>query len=329
MKAWHLTDLSPDYQWGDVPTPEPGPHEIRVAVKASGLNHIDHWLTKGLPKPKSFPHVSGSDGAGIIDAVGEGVERWAVGDEVVVNSAITSAEAIERFGIDSVFDPSLQLMGEHRWGSHGEQVVIPEWGAERRPAGRTWVECAAYPVALTTAWRMLRRARLQAGESVLVTGIGGGVATAALILAQHLGARVFTTSRDEVKRNRSVELGAEAAFDSNDSYPVKVDVIVDSIGPATWPQTISALKPGGRLATCGGTSGQMVELSLPRLFFKQHEIVGSTLGSAEEFAYVTELMAQGLPVVIDEVFPLDHYPAAVDRIRRGTQLGKLILDHSA
>lgn len=327
MQSWFLSESPGEYQWGEVPTPEPGVGEIRVRLVASGVNHIDHWQTRGLPKPKSFPHVPGSDGAGVVDAIGVGVTRFSVGDEVAINAAQTNAAAIEKFGIDSVFDPSLQLMGEHRWGCHGEQVVIPDYGAELRPAGRTWEECAAYPVALTTAWRMFRRARLQAGEIVLVTGIGGGVATAAQMLAQHMGARVFTTSRDAAKRARSIELGAEDSFDSHERYPIKADVIVDSIGPATWNQTVAALKAGGRLATCGGTSGSDVQLSLPRLFFKQHEIVGSTLGSQEEFAYVTQLMAEGLPVVIDEVFAWDDYPRAVERIRKADQLGKLILRH--
>jgi zinc-binding alcohol dehydrogenase/oxidoreductase len=329
MFAWFLDESPGSYRWGEVADPPVGPTDVRVRVVASGLNHIDHWLTQGLPRPKSFPHVPGADAAGIIDRVGSDVDGWSVGDEVAINAAQTNAAAIEKFGIDSVFDPSLQLMGEHRWGCHGEQVVIPDYGAELRPAGRSWEECAAYPVALTTAWRMFRRARLQAGEIVLVTGIGGGVATAAQMLAQHMGARVFTTSRDAAKRARSIELGAEDSFDSHERYPIKADVIVDSIGPATWNQTVAALKAGGRLATCGGTSGSDVQLSLPRLFFKQHEIVGSTLGSQEEFAYVTQLMAEGLDiVVIDEVFAWDDYPRAVERIRKADQLGKLILRHA-
>lgn len=327
MKAWFLSESPGEYRWGDVPTPQPGPGEIRVRIVASAVNHIDHWQTQGRPKPKSFPHVPGSDGAGVVDAVGEGVSRLAVGDEVAINAAITSREAVETLGIDNVFDPSLQLLGEHRWGCHGEFVVVPDFAAERRPSARSWAECAAYPVALTSAWRMLRRGRFEPGQTVLVTGIGGGVATAAQMLVQHLGGRVFTTSRDEYKRQRSVELGAEDSFDSTQRYPLKADIVVDSIGPATWDNCVGALKPGGRLVTCGGTTGQIVELNLPRLFFKHHEILGSTLGSPEEFAYVTGLMNDGLAVIIDHEYQLEQYPEAVERIRSGEQLGKLVIHH--
>jgi NADPH:quinone reductase-like Zn-dependent oxidoreductase len=174
---------------------------------------------------------------------------------------------------------------------------------------------------------MLRRARVTAGEAVLVVGIGGGVSTAALALARRLGAVVYATSRDEAKRVRSVELGAAAAFDSEDDWPVKVDVVVESVGPATWDRSVKALKPGGRLVVCGGTSGRTVELNLPRLFFKQIEVIGSTMGSYQEFAEVTNLVDQGLDVQVDDVLALEDYPKALDRLRDGAQLGKVVLRH--
>ena len=329
MKTWFLEESPGAYQWGELPDPEPAAGEVRVRVMASGLNHIDHWQTQGLPKPKVLPHVSGSDGAGVIDAVGEGVTRWSVGDEVVINPAITVREARAELGIDSVLDRSMRILGEHRWGCHGEFVVVPDHSCEPKPPIRTWIDCAAYPVVLSTAWRMLRRARLQPGETVLVTGVGGGVASAAMMLSRHLGAEVFTTSRDAAKRDRSVALGASDSFDSAGDYPVKVDVVVDSIGPATWNQTIKALKRGGRLVTCGGTTGRELTVNLPRLFFEQHEIIGSSLGSEIEFAQATEFMAEGLDALVDSVVPMSEYPAAVERIRGGAQFGKIILDHSA
>lgn len=326
MLAWHLNESPGQFEWGEVPTPEAGPGEVRLSVRASALNHMDLWLTTGLPKPPSYPHVPGNDVAGVVESVGEGVEDWVPGDEVVVNMALVPATALAR-GVDSVLDPEMRILGEHCWGGHGEFCVVPAHNLEAKPAGRSWAEAAAYPVCFTTAWRLLRRARLQPEDTVLVTGIGGGVATAAMILARQMGARVFTTSRDEQKRKRSIELGAEDSFDSEGPYPVTADIVVDSIGPATWEHSIRTLRAGGRMLVCGGTSGQKVELALPRLFFKQLDIIGGTCGSQEEFRHVTDLVAAGMPVVVDEVLPLEQYPAAIDRLRSAAQLGKLVLEH--
>jgi NADPH:quinone reductase-like Zn-dependent oxidoreductase len=221
----------------------------------------------------------------------------------------------------------MRLLGEHCWGGHGEFCVVPAHQLEAKPAGRSWAEVAAYPVCATTAWRLLRRARIAAGDTVLVTGIGGGVATSAMVLARHLGARVFVTSRDPRKRAAAIELGAEDAFDSAEPYPVTADIVVDSIGPATWEYSMRTLRHGGRMCVCGGTSGPKVELNLPRLFFKQLDIIGASCGSQEEFRHVTELVAQGLPVVVDEVVPLAEYPRALERLRTANQLGKIVLEH--
>jgi NADPH:quinone reductase-like Zn-dependent oxidoreductase len=329
MRAWMLDESPGEYRFGDVAEPVCGPDDVRVRPVASALNHMDLWLTQGQPRPPSLPHVPGSDVAGVVEAVGERVGHVQVGDEVVVNPSVTSLESVVAHGIDAPIAPGLQILGEQRWGGHGELVVVPGRNVVARPAGRSWEECAAYPLATLTAWRMLRRARLQAGESLLVVGIGGGVSAAALALARRQGAVVYATSRDAAKRRRAVELGAAAAFDSSEDWPVTVDVVVESVGPATWDRSVRALKPGGRLAVCGGTSGPKVELSLPRLFFKQIEVIGSTMGSYGEFARVTELVDQGLPVQVDEVLDLADYPRALDRLRAGEQLGKVVLRHPA
>jgi NADPH:quinone reductase-like Zn-dependent oxidoreductase len=327
MESWHLLESPGEYTFGDVPTPEPGPDDVRVRMVASALNHIDHWLTSGRPAPPSFPHVPGSDGAGVVDRVGSSVTSVSVGDEVVCNVAVTSAGSLEELGIDSVLDPSLQLLGEHRWGSHGPYVVLPARNVIARPPNRSWEECAAYSCATSTAWRMLRRARFDPSATVLITGIGGGVATAALNLVTHFGAEAYVTSRDPEKRRRAAELGASGSFDSSEPYPVKVDIIVDSIGPAVWPSSLAALKPGGRFVTCGATSGPELVVPIPRLFFKQYEIIGSTLGSYEEFEYVTKLVGEGLDVIVDGVHPISEYPVALERLRAGRQLGKLVMMH--
>jgi len=326
MLAWHLNESPGGYVWGEVPDPVVGPDDVQIDVRASALNHMDLWLTTGLPKPPAFPHVSGNDVAGVVSAVGSSVTDWSVGDEVVVNTALVPASALSR-GDDSVLDPSMKLLGENTWGGHGERCVVPAHQLVRRPSGRSWAESAAYPVCYTTAWRLLRKARVRQGDTVLVTGIGGGVATAALVIARQLGARVFVTSRDAAKRERALELGAEGAFPSEAPYPVTCDVVVDSIGPATWDHAFRTLRHGGRMCVCGGTSGPKVELNLPRLFFKQIDVIGASCGSQSEFEHVTDLLSAGMAVVVDEILPLSDYPRALERLRSAEQVGKIVLEH--
>lgn len=326
VEAWILDESPGAYRWGDIADPEPGAGDVRVRPVASALNHMDLWLTGGLPKPE-LPHVPGCDVAGVVESVGAGVTGVAVGDEVVLNPAVCPIEAAVELGDDAPLGRGFQILGEQRWGGHGGLVVVPERNVVPRPAGRSWEECAAYPLATLTAWRMLKRARLTAGERCLIVGVGGGVSSAALHLAVRMGAEVHVTSRDASKREAAVAMGAVAGYDSATDWPVRAEVVVESVGPATWERSIKALAPGGRLALCGGTSGQTVELSLPRLFFKQIEVIGSTMGSYGEFSEVTRLVDQGLPISIDAVMGLDDYPRALDRLRAAAQLGKLVLRH--
>lgn len=326
MLAWHLVESPGNYVWGEVPDPVAGAGQVRIRVMASALNHMDLWLTTGLPKPPAFPHVAGNDVAGVIESIGEGVQGWAVGDEVVVNTAQVPSEALQ-FGYDSVLDPAMKLLGEQTWGGHGEFVVVDAHQLEFRPKGRSWAEAASYPVCATTAYRLLRRANLGPDSSVLITGIGGGVATAAMQLALHVGARVFVTSRDPEKRSAAIELGAEGAFDSAQRYPVSVDIVVDSVGPATWESSMRTLRNGGKMCVCGGTSGPTVTLQLPRLFFKQLDIIGASCGSQQEFREVTKLMEEGLPTVIDSIHPLKDHPIALNRLREASQIGKIVMEH--
>lgn len=326
MDAWLLDESPGTYRWGTVEDPVPGRNQVRVEVRASALNHMDLWLTTGMPKPPVFPHVPGNDVAGVVESVGEGVSAWNVGDEVVVNTALVPEEALE-MGVDSVLHEDMRLLGEHCSGGHGQFCVVDAHQLVAKPPERTWAEVSTYPVCLTTAWRLLRRARLEPDEVVLITGIGGGVATAAMMLSLHLGAKVAVTSRDATKRERALELGAFAAFDSADAFPVSADVVVDSIGPAVWKPAMRTLRRGGRMCICGGTSGPKVELELPRLFFKQLDIIGASCGSQEEFETVTGFMAEGLQVVIDEILPISEYPRALERLREGSQFGKIVLEH--
>jgi zinc-binding alcohol dehydrogenase/oxidoreductase len=326
MRAWILDESPGSYREGEIDDPPVGPDDVRVRPVASALNHMDLWLTRGMPRP-DLPHVPGCDVAGVVESVGELVTSVRAGDEVVVNPAVAPIEAAVALGVDAPLGRGFGILGEQRWGGHADLLTVPARNVVPRPAGRTWEECAAYPLTTLTAWRMLRRARLTAGESVLVVGVGGGVSAAALGLALRLGATVYVTSRDEAKRRRAVEAGAADAFDSEADWPARVDVVVESVGPATWDRSVKALKSGGRLVVCGGTSGPTVEINLPRLFFKQIEIIGSTMGSYPEFDQVTRLVDQGLPIHVDEVFARADYPAALDRLERGEQLGKIVLRH--
>jgi zinc-binding alcohol dehydrogenase/oxidoreductase len=327
MRTWVLRQSPGPYEWGEVPDPVPGPDDVAVRPVASALNHMDLWVTRGLPRP-AVPHVAGGDVAGVVEAVGAAVQEVRVGEEVVVNPAVSCRRCPACLAGESPLCGHFGILGEHRWGGHAPLVVVPAANVLARPAGRSWEECAAYPLATLTAWRMLRRARLRAGETLLVVGVGGGVSAAGLALGVAMGARVFATSRSEEKRRRACDLGAEDAFDSGQDFPVRADVVFENVGAATWDRSLRALTPGGRLVTCGGTAGSKVEISLPRLFFKQHEIIGSTMGSYAEFAEVTTLVAQGLPVFIDEVVPgLAAFPEALQRLEAGEQLGKLVIRH--
>jgi NADPH:quinone reductase-like Zn-dependent oxidoreductase len=325
MSAWILDESPGSYRWGSIELPELRDDDVQVRVVASALNHMDLWVTRGMPKPP-LPHVPGCDVAGVVEAVGTAVTHVAAGDEVVINPAVSSVDDIIALGNDSPMGDSFMIYGEHCWGGHATFAVAPSRNVVKRPASRSWEECAAYPLAYLTAYRMLRRARVAAGETVLVVGVGSGVSCAALALAQHMGADVVATSRSAAKRDQALAMGAIAAHDSAEAkWPVQADVVIESVGPATWEQSVRSLKAGGRMVVCGGTSGPKVELNLPRLFFKQFEIIGSSMGSYQEFEQLTRLVEQGLPIQVDGVHDLAEYPQALERLEQGEQLGKIVL----
>jgi NADPH:quinone reductase-like Zn-dependent oxidoreductase len=327
MQAWILDESPGEYRWGSIDLPDLAADDVAIRVVASALNHMDLWVTRGAPKPP-LPHVPGCDVAGVVTAIGSAVTTVAVGDEVVVNPGVSPADEIEAWGNDSPMGPGFMIYGEHCWGGHAETAIAPERNVRKRPATRSWAECAAFPLAYLTAYRMLRRARLQSGDTLLVVGIGSGVSCAALALGTMMGARVEVTSRSEEKRSQALAMGAAAAHDSAAAkWPVEADVVVESVGPATWDQSVRALKPGARMVVCGSTSGPKVELTLPRLFFKQFEIIGSTMGSYQEFDAVLALVDRGLPVTVDHQYPLADYREALARLEHGQQLGKIVLNH--
>lgn len=327
MDAWVLRESPGEYVRETVAEPVVGARDVRVRVVTSALNHMDLWLTQGRPRPH-LPHVPGCDVAGVVEEVGAEVSGDLLGAEVVVNPAVSCRGCRVCLAGESPLCRNFAIVGEHRWGGHANSVVVPADNVSPRPQGLSWEQSAAFGLAGLTAWRMFRRSRLRAGETVLIVGVGGGVSSAALALAGHLGAHVVVTSRDPEKLSWALEHGAAQAIRTEDErWDVRADVVVESVGPATWDRSVASLRPGGRLVVCGGTSGATVELSLPRLFFKQHEIIGSTMGSYEEWAQLVELVNQGVPVVVDEVFGFDDYPDAVRRLHGADQLGKIVLRH--
>jgi zinc-binding alcohol dehydrogenase/oxidoreductase len=327
MQAWILDESPGAYRWGSIDLPELAADDVEIRVVASALNHMDLWVTRGAPRPP-LPHVPGCDVAGVVTAVGSAVTTIAVGDEVVVNPGVSPVADIEKWGNDSPMGPGFMIYGEHCWGGHAETAIAPARNVRKRPASRSWAECAAFPLAYLTAFRMLRRARLKSGDTLLVVGIGSGVSCAALALGTMMGARVEVTSRSEQKQAQALEMGAAAAHDSAaPKWAVEADVVVESVGPATWEQSVRSLRPGGRMVVCGSTSGPKVELTLPRLFFKQFEIIGSTMGSYEEFDQLLALIDDGLAITIDQQHPLDDYEAALARMEQAEQLGKIVLTH--
>ena len=334
MRAWLLDDTTgiDALRLGEVPEPEPGPGDVRVRLRMAGLNHLDVWVTQGLPKPKSLPHILGGDGAGVIDALGEGITNWALGDEVIINPSVSCGTCQFCTNDEMVFCSQFTILGERLPGTLTESIVVPASNVFRRPPSLSWDVAGTFGLAASTAYRMLDRAGLQAGESVLVVGVGGGVSSAAALIAKAIDARVFVTSRDPAKVDWALTHGAEAGFDSGTEFAKAVkeatgrgaNVVVENVGEATWAQSFRSLAPGGRMVICGATAGNKVELSLPVLWFKQLEIIGSTMANRSQFAAALDLVSSGrVPVPIDRIFGFGQVPEAFRRLKSGKQMGKV------
>jgi NADPH:quinone reductase-like Zn-dependent oxidoreductase len=299
----------------DAPDPVPGDGEALVELRAASLNHLDLWIRKGLPSvPK--PRILGADGAGI---------RADTGERVVINPGIDHG------------DGRITVVGEHFDGTHAELVVVPEENLYPLPDELSFEEAAAFPLVFETAYRMLvTRAGLREGETVFVWGIGGGVSTAALAIAKALGARVIVTSSSEPKLERARELGADGTIDhahGDVKAAVKeltggrgADVVVEHVGEATWRTSLDVAAQGGRVVVCGATSGPNPPAALHRVWWKQLSILGSTMGTKEDFEGAYELVKTGrAKPVVDTVFPLAEARAAHERLEAGEQLGKIVL----
>lgn len=338
MRAWVLNETNgpESFTLQDVPTPDPGIGEVRVKLEVSALNHLDLWVSRGMPAPHEFPHIAGADGTGVVEAIGVDVASVALGDAVTINPSVSCGKCSVCLTGDTPYCKSYGILGEHSNGTLAEYAVVPARNVVPRPEGITAVEAGSYGLAYGTAMRMLRRSNLRAGDVLLVVGVGGGVSSAAQLIGQAMGADVYVTSRSPDKIAAALEMGASGGFDSSGEFAKDLkttigraaDVVIENVGPSTWGQSIRSLQSGGRLAICGSTSGPKVELSVPYLFFKQLEIIGSTMFDHSEFERVTRLIDGGaVPVVVDSVYPFEDLPDAIARLDSGLQRGKVAIQH--
>lgn len=299
---------------GERPDPEVPPGWARVQVRAAALNHHDIWSLRGVGlRQEALPMILGCDAAGLDED----------GNEVIVHAVVGDPS----WSGDETEDPGRSLLSERHQGTFADYVVVPRGNLIPKPASLSFEEAACLPTSWLTAYRMLFvRGRLKAGDSVLVQGAGGGVATALISLARAGGLKVFATSRDEAKRQRALELGAHAVFEPGARLPQRVDAVMETVGKATWSHSIRSLRPGGAIVISGTTSGPQVEdAELTRIFFLQLSVIGSTMGTRGELrSLVSMLEATGTRPVIDSVRPLEQAREGFAAMASGEVFGKIV-----
>ena len=331
MKAVVLRTLGPPevLQPDEVPDPEPAAGEALVRLRAAALNHRDIWIRKGRYAGIKTPVILGSDGAGEVVAVGTGVAAEWRGRAVLINPSIN-------FGDDErVQGRSFEILGLPRDGTYAEFVKVPATALYDKPAHLSFEEAAAIPLASLTAYRALvTRGRLEPDETVVITGIGGGVATAALLFAVRLGARVYATSGSDAKLEAARAHGAAGGINHRDpDWPKGLQgliggrphLVIDGAGGDTFNHALDLVQPGGRVVSYGATLGAAAGVEVRRIFFKQIDVLGSTMGSPRDFAAMLQLYADGLRPILDQTFPLDQAAAAHRRMEEGQQFGKIVL----
>ncbi|MDP7004833.1 MAG: zinc-binding dehydrogenase [Phycisphaerales bacterium] len=317
--------------WNDL---SPKQNEVVVKTEASALNHLDLWVGIGMPGlDLIYPRISGSDGCGIISAVGENVDESWIGKRVLLNAAVRQPEPVLPNCSNTQQD--IRMIGEHDNGTNAEYFVAPVENV-LHVGDVDPVEAAAFGLAHLTAWRMLvTRSKLKAGQHVLITGIGGGAALAAFTICKHFGCKTIVTSRHQWKLDRALELGAnEVVLDSGEDWSREVrrltfkrgvDLCVDSVGGSLHHPCIKSLARGGTLVTCGCTAGAAPKTDLARIFWNQLSILGSTMGDMEEFKEVISLFKNGMKPVIDSIYDADDAKSAFALLESGEQFGKVVL----
>jgi NADPH:quinone reductase-like Zn-dependent oxidoreductase len=325
-------------EYADVPDPSPAAGDILVRVKACALNHLDCWIRQGIPSYQiALPHISGCDVAGVVERLGPNVTEFRTGDRVVLTPGLSCGTCDAcRAGRDN-WCASFGIRGAATDGGYAELTVARARDAVRLPDGVSFEQAAAYPLVFLTAWHMLiSRAKLQAGETVLVHAAGSGVGHAAVQIAKHIGARVFSTVGAEAKIAKATTLGADHVINyQQEDFEIRVkdltqrrgvDVVFEHIGLETWERSLRLLAKGGRLVTCGATSGPNVSLDLRYVYSRELIILGNYMGTRAEFDAVTQRIFEGvLHPVVDTTFPLREARAAQERMLARNVFGKLVL----
>jgi NADPH:quinone reductase-like Zn-dependent oxidoreductase len=299
---------------GERPDPSPPDGWTTVTVRAAALNHHDVWTLRGVGiSPDRLPIVVGCDAAGVDED----------GNDVIVHAVIGDPSVA---GGDETLDPRRSLLSERFDGTFAQRVAVPRRNLVPMPSALSYTEAACLPTAYLTAYRMLfTRSGLQPGATILVQGAGGGVATALVVIGRAAGFRVWATSRDEEKRSRALELGADQVFPSGARLPGRVDAVMESVGEATWAHSLRALKPGGRIVVCGATSGAVPPADLNRVFFLQLSVVGSTMGTRDELERLAVFLEQtGVRPKIDRIMPLDQARDGFAAMIAGDLFGKIV-----
>jgi len=319
MLAVRAVRISPEdplsaLEVGEIPEPECPPGWVRVKVRAAALNHHDLWSLKGVGlRPDRLPMILGCDAAGVDED----------GNEVIVHAVIADPDAGDG---DETLDPDRSLLSELHPGTLAEQICVPRRNLIAKPPALSFEEAACLPTAWLTAYRMLfTRASLRPGDTVLVQGAGGGVATALIVLARAAGLRVWVTSRDTQKRMRALELGAHDSFESDERLPARVDAVMETVGRATWKHSIRSLRPGGVVVVSGATTGDDPSADLTQVFFMQRSVIGSTMGTVGELQRLVSFCdASGVRPVIDSVRPLAEARSGFARMLEGDSFGKIV-----
>lgn len=329
-------------QIGDLDAPTISPNEVLIETKFGALNHLDIFVVRGWPGlTLNMPHVIGADGSGIVKEIGSEVTTLSVGDKITINPGISCGKCEMCLSGQQVFCKQFSILGENKWGTFAQYLKLPEISVLKIPDGFSLEKAAAAPLTFLTAWRMLiTQARIKPNEYVFIHGAGGGVSSAAIQIAKYYGAKVITTTSTSRKTEMAMNLGADNVINYKETKDYRnqvfeltnkhgIDVVIDNVGQATFPTSIRLLRPGGRLITCGVTSGPLSKINIADIFWKHLEIKGSTMANQGEFRAVMQLVLDGtLNPIIDKVYPLENVREAEEYLSEGNQFGKVLINVS-